>query len=159
MQKTWFVDQRLWDFAKMTLTRVSSHWLWLKSSHSVKTWLDSSHHLSQPDSSRVRVTKNHDSSQWLESRYHWCLLDWAELSLESLPLGTKAMYAARDNALQQEEKFKCLGVLLTSDTRWNMKIDVWICKANAALHSIYRLWWQNESFQTPKAVIFWNRLC
>jgi len=26
----------VWDFAKITLTRVSSHWLWLESSHSVK---------------------------------------------------------------------------------------------------------------------------
>jgi len=60
-KKLGLLIQRLWDFAKMTLTRISSHWLWLDSSHSVKTWLDSSHHLSQPDSSRVRVTKNHDS--------------------------------------------------------------------------------------------------
>jgi len=35
-KQTGFVDQRLWDFAKMTLNRVSSHWLWLESSHSVK---------------------------------------------------------------------------------------------------------------------------
>ena len=77
-KQTWFVDQRLWDFAKTTLTRVSSHWLWLESSHSVKnvTRIESSHHLSQRDSSRVKVTKNRDSSRfesspWLETRYHW----------------------------------------------------------------------------------------
>jgi len=31
-----FVHQELKDFVKMTLTQVSSHWLWLESSHSVK---------------------------------------------------------------------------------------------------------------------------
>jgi len=43
-KRTGFVDQRLWDSAKMTLTRVSSHWLWLKSSRVIlwKTWLESS---------------------------------------------------------------------------------------------------------------------
>ena len=64
-KQTGFVNQRLWDFANMTLTRVSSHWLWLESSHSVKnvTRVESGHHLSQCDSSRVRVTKNRDSSR------------------------------------------------------------------------------------------------
>jgi len=69
-KQTGFVDQRLWDFAKTTLTRVESF--------CQKTWLESSHHFSQRGSSRVRVTKNRDLSQvesihWLESRYH-CLL-------------------------------------------------------------------------------------
>jgi len=43
-KQTGFVDQRLWDFAKITLTRVSSHWLWLESSRVIlwKTWLESS---------------------------------------------------------------------------------------------------------------------
>jgi len=43
-KQTGFVDQRLWDFAKMTLTRVSSHWLWLRSSRVIlwKTWIESS---------------------------------------------------------------------------------------------------------------------
>ena len=65
-KQTGFVNQRLWDFAKMTLTRVSSHWLWFESSRVIlwKTWLESSHHLSQCDSSRVRVTKNRDSSRF-----------------------------------------------------------------------------------------------
>jgi len=49
-EQTGFVDQKLWDIAKMTLTRVSSYWLWLESSHSVKKV------------TRVRVTKNRDSS-------------------------------------------------------------------------------------------------
>jgi len=35
-----------------------------------KTWLESSHHVSQRDSSRVRLTKNRDTSHWLESHYH-----------------------------------------------------------------------------------------
>jgi len=72
-KQTGFVDQRLWDFAKMTLTRVSSHWLWLESSHSVKnvTRVELNHHLSQRDSSRVRVTKNRESSHWIQSRYYW----------------------------------------------------------------------------------------
>jgi len=57
-KQTGFVDQRLWDFAKITLTRVES-------SHSVKSVnrLESSHHLSQRDSNRVRVTKNRESSR------------------------------------------------------------------------------------------------
>jgi len=52
-KRTGFVHQELRDFVKMTLSRVSSHWLWLKSSDSVKnltrvespffsTWLESS---------------------------------------------------------------------------------------------------------------------
>jgi len=43
-KQTGLVSQRLWDFAKMTLTRVSSHWLWLESSRVIlcKTWLESS---------------------------------------------------------------------------------------------------------------------
>ena len=59
-------------------SEILQKWLWLESSLSVKnvTRVASSHHLSQRDSSLVRVTKNHDSSQvesshWLESRYHW----------------------------------------------------------------------------------------
>jgi len=49
-----FVYQELKDFVKMTLTRVSSHWLWIESSLVIlfKTWLVSS-----------RVTKNCDSSR------------------------------------------------------------------------------------------------
>ena len=63
---TGFVHQELRDFVKVTLTRVSSHWLWLESSHSVKnvtrvvspvfsTWLESSpiHQKSWLVSSRV----------------------------------------------------------------------------------------------------------
>jgi len=68
-KQTGFVDQRLWDFAKMTLTRVSRHdcdssrvILW-------KTWVESSHHLSQRDSSRVRVIKNRDSSRVIDSSH------------------------------------------------------------------------------------------
>ena len=75
-----FVYQKLRDFVKMTLTRVSSHCLWLELSHSVKnvTRLESSNHFSQRDSSRVQVTKNRDLSRvepshWLESSYHWFL--------------------------------------------------------------------------------------
>jgi len=34
--RTGYVHQELRDFAKRTLIRVSSHWLWLDSSHSVK---------------------------------------------------------------------------------------------------------------------------
>jgi len=65
---TLFVAQTFQDFAKMTLTQVSSHWLWLESSHSVKnvtrvelespsfsTWLESSqsHEKLWLESSRV----------------------------------------------------------------------------------------------------------
>ena len=41
-----------------------------------KTWLDSSHHFSQRDLSRVRVNKNRDSSRVIDSSYaitaFWC---------------------------------------------------------------------------------------
>ena len=58
-KQTGFVNQRLWGFEKMTLIRVSSHWL----------WLESSHHLSQHDSSRAKVTKNRDSSRVIDSSH------------------------------------------------------------------------------------------
>jgi len=45
-KQTGFVYQEIRDFVKMTLTRFSSHWLWLESS------------------------PNHQKS-WLESRCHW----------------------------------------------------------------------------------------
>jgi len=51
-KRTGFVHEELRDFVKMILTRVSSHWLWLESSHYVKN-----------------VTRV-ESSHWLESRYH-----------------------------------------------------------------------------------------
>jgi len=70
-KQTGFVNEKLWDFAKMTLTRVSSQWSWLESSHSVKNVNrhESSHHLSQRDSIRVRVTKNRDSSRVIDSSH------------------------------------------------------------------------------------------
>jgi len=44
-KRTEFVHEELRDFVKMTLARLSSHWLWLESSHSVKnvTRFGSSH--------------------------------------------------------------------------------------------------------------------
>ena len=48
-------DPVLSDFVKMTLTRVSSYWLWLKASH----------HFFQSDSSPSHL------KSWLESRCHW----------------------------------------------------------------------------------------
>jgi len=52
---------------KITLTRVSSQWLWLESSYSVKTWLESNHHRFSTwlessgviDSSHAITVKNH----------------------------------------------------------------------------------------------------
>jgi len=41
------------------MTRLSSHWL----------WLESSHHRSQRDSSWFRVTKNHDSCRVIDSSH------------------------------------------------------------------------------------------
>ena len=77
-KRTGFVHQELRDFVKMTLTRVSSHWLWLESSQSVKnvtrvelpffsTWLESS-----PSHQKSWL----ESSHWLESRYHWFPSTW-----------------------------------------------------------------------------------
>ena len=62
-KQTVFVDQRLRDFAKMTLTRVSSHYV------KNMTRVESSHHLSLRDSSRVRVTKNRDSTRVIDSSH------------------------------------------------------------------------------------------
>ena len=72
-KRTGFVHQELKDIVEMTLSRFSSHWLWLESSHFVKnvtrvespffsTWFESSpsHHKSWLE-----------SSHWFESRYHW----------------------------------------------------------------------------------------
>ena len=49
----------------------SSHRLWLVSNRVIlcKTWLESSHHFSQSDSSRVRVTKSRDSSRVIDSSH------------------------------------------------------------------------------------------
>jgi len=68
---TGFIHQELRDFVKTTLTRVSSHWVWLESSHSVKNVIrvESSHHFSQRDSSRVRVTKIRGSSRVIDSSH------------------------------------------------------------------------------------------
>jgi len=63
-KRTGFVHQELRDFVKMTLTRVSSHWVWLESSHFVKnvtrvespffsTWLESSPNHQNRDSSHA----------------------------------------------------------------------------------------------------------
>jgi len=43
---------------------------------------------------------------------------------------------ARGNRLQLVGRFKYLGVLFTSDSRWN-KIDTWIDKENAVLRQFY----------------------
>ena len=48
-KRTEFVHEELRDFVKMTLARLSSHWLWLESSH------------------------------WLESRFQWCAVGWTTL--------------------------------------------------------------------------------
>ena len=65
-KQTRFVDQRLWDFANMTLTRISSHWLWLESSRVIlwKTWLESS---------QSHQKSCLELSHWLESRYYCSL--------------------------------------------------------------------------------------
>ena len=59
MQMNWVRPSENQRFCKMTLTRVSSHWLWLESFCEKR---DSSHDYSQCNSSRVRATKNRDSS-------------------------------------------------------------------------------------------------
>jgi len=53
---------------------------------------------------------------------------------------TKVLYLSSNLSqctLQQVEKFKCLRVELTSDGRWNKKIDARIIKANTVLHELY----------------------
>jgi len=68
-----FVQQQFRDFVKRTLTRVSCEWLWLESSHFVKTvirvepqffltWLESS-----PSHQKSWV----ESSYWLKLRCLW----------------------------------------------------------------------------------------
>ena len=68
-KRTGFDHEELRGFVKMTLTRVSSRWLWLELSRVIlwKTWLESSHRFSQRDSSRV--TKNRDSSRVIDSNH------------------------------------------------------------------------------------------
>ena len=74
-KQTGFVNQRLWDFAKMILFRVSIHWLWLESSHSVKnaTRVESLSFSRWLESSQSHQKSWLESSHWLESRCH-CLL-------------------------------------------------------------------------------------
>ena len=71
VQTNWVCPSGTQSNCKMTLTRVSSHWLWLESSHFVKnmTTVESSHHFSQRKSSRVRVTTNHESSRVIVSSH------------------------------------------------------------------------------------------
>ena len=76
------------DFLKMTLTRVTSHLIWLESSHLIKnvTRVESSQETAGRDSSRVRVTKNRDSSRVIDSSHDitdmwngWSLKIWSLL--------------------------------------------------------------------------------
>jgi len=85
-KRTGFVHEELRDFVKMTLTRVSSQWLWLEPSRVIlwKTWLESGRVTVFLNVTQVRVTKNCNSSRvivesshWLESRYHCYLLSHA----------------------------------------------------------------------------------
>jgi len=69
-KRTGFAHQRLIDFAKMTLTLISSHWLRLESSHSVK---NVTRVASPLFSSWLELSPSHQKS-WLESRYHCCFL-------------------------------------------------------------------------------------
>jgi len=43
----------------------------------------------------------------------------------------RRVYAASEWQLQQVEKFKFIGVVFTSETRWSKEIDTRIGKANA----------------------------
>jgi len=72
-KRTGFVLQELRDFVKTALTRVSSQWLWLESSYSVKNVT----RVETPSfSTCVESSSSHQKlwlvlSHWLESRYHW----------------------------------------------------------------------------------------
>ena len=64
------------------------------------------------------------------------------------------MLQVSGNTLQQV-KLKYLGLVLTSDGRWNMEIDTRISKANAVLRELYRpLLTKQEFFDTTKLTVF-----
>ena len=70
----------VWKRTGLTIwnSEILQKWLWLESRVILwKTRFESSYHFSQRHSSRIRVTKNLDSSHWLKSRYH-CY--WLEMS-------------------------------------------------------------------------------
>jgi len=48
------------------------------------------------------------------------------------------MLQVNGNTLQQVEKFKYVGVVITSDRRWSKEVDARIAKANAVLRELYR---------------------
>ena len=78
-KQTGFVDQRLSDFAKMTLTRVSSHWLWLESIR-VTIFLN----VTRVESESPKIVTRFNSSHWLESRYHCSMARHARDSMAPL---------------------------------------------------------------------------
>jgi len=59
------------------------------------------------------------------------------------------------NTLQQVEKFKYLGVIFTSDERYNKQIDTQICKANTFLRELHRsVVTKRELSNTAKLSVF-----
>ena len=68
-KQTGFAQQELRGFVKMTLNRVSSHWLWLESIHSVINVT----RVESPFFSTWLVSSPSHQKSWLEPRYHWLL--------------------------------------------------------------------------------------
>jgi len=68
----------------------------------------------------------------------------------------KAVYAASEqNTLQQVEKFKYIGLVLTSDGRWSEQAKRWIAKASAVLHELYHsVVTKREVSSTAKLSVF-----
>ena len=64
---------------------------------------------------------------------------------------------ATELVVEEEEDFKYLGVVFTSEGRRNKEIDTRISKANAFLRELYRSVVIKEIFQTPQSCQFLNR--
>jgi len=82
---TEFVHPEIWDFVKLILTRISSHWLWLESRLLIlwKTWLESCWVTLFLNVTRVEseLPKSWlESSHWLESRFHWFFVRYCKCS-------------------------------------------------------------------------------
>jgi len=105
MQTNWFVDQRLWDFAKMTLTRVES-------SHSVKTWLESSRvtiflNVTPVESESPKIVTRVKSSRVIDSSHAITSCRFAQL-VKSLQLNRKVQ--CRSYCRQMLTLFELFGV-------------------------------------------------
>ena len=81
----------------------------VESSHSVKnvTRVESSHYFYQRDSSRVRVTKNRDSSRVIDSSPAITVF-WRVLLFFSWLLKKRVFFSVGSNYIKTEDSYGCL---------------------------------------------------